>query len=114
MMLTATSDGWRVYVQEQNYFDRTVDVFLIQDFGGDRYRVLQPDMTTMEMRKDEAVRAGTVKPTFQLLPEQLQALADGLADKGFLPKQRRFAEEITLLRDHLEDMRRLVFKKETP
>ena len=45
--------------------------------------------------------------------EQLQALADGLADKGFKTTSDSKAEGLLeATRAHLEDMRKIVFKKE--
>ena len=47
--------------------------------------------------------------------EQLQGIVQGLWDYGFRPnveQERRYENELELKTKHLEDMRRLVFKKE--
>ena len=44
----------------------------------------------------------------------LQAMMDGLWKRGLRPKDRRYEMEIELKDQHLQDMRRLVFKEQTP
>lgn len=104
-------ENWRAWVQIRDYA-WTVDVYLIQEFTFGRVRFLQPDGSTREQDSNEAIR-DEIKPTFRLRKDQIQSLVDGLADKGFLPSGRRFQQESDLMRAHLEDMRRLVFKEST-
>lgn len=40
----------------------------------------------------------------------MQAIMDGLWEHGFRPKDRRYENEASLMKNHLEDMRKLVFK----
>lgn len=101
-------ENWVAWVQVRDYA-WAVDVYLVQRFGGGRVRFLQPNGTTMEQADDEVVR-DDVSPTFRLRRDQIQALVDGLADKGFTADGRRFPKEMDLMKAHLEDMRKLVFK----
>ena len=102
-------DNWRAWIQVRDYA-WAVDVYLIQELTHGRVRFLQPDGSTMEQDANEAVR-DSIKPTFRLKRDQIQALVDGLAEKGFTANNRRFPQEADLIKAHLEDMRRLVFKE---
>jgi hypothetical protein len=100
--------NWRAWVNIQEY-SWGVNVYLIQEFAEGRSRFLQPDGTTMEVLAQEAINTDKVKPTFRLRRDQIQGLVDALAEKGFTANNRRFPQEMDLVRAHLEDMRRLVF-----
>lgn len=50
------------------------------------------------------------KPTLELMPQELQGLADALAEKGIKPQEGFLEGKIEATEKHLEDMRKLVFK----
>ena len=50
------------------------------------------------------------KPTLELLPEELQMLADELNKNGFKPQKGFLEGKLEATDKHLEDMRKLVFK----
>jgi hypothetical protein len=53
-----------------------------------------------------------VKPTMRLMPEEAQALMDGLWDAGLRPVGGAgSAGQLDAVKYHLEDMRRLVFRE---
>lgn len=45
-----------------------------------------------------------------LRPEILQGIMDGLWERGVRPKDRRYENELDLMKNHLEDMRRIALK----
>src|SRR5262245_48757752 len=102
--------SWRAWIREEP-FAWGMEVFLFHEFAPGRIRILQPDGSTLERSSYEPLDSA-IQATFRLTREQLQSVADGLAEKGIVPNQRRFAQEIDLMENHLEDMRRLVFKLE--
>lgn len=51
-----------------------------------------------------------VRPTIELDPEELQELANVLAENGFKPKEGFLEGKLVATEKHLEDMRKLVFK----
>lgn len=98
--------GWRVFLTEREGWRDGWELRAICRGGPGKMRVLYPDQTLREVEK------GVIVEPFAVLPEEsLQSLADVLYAKGFRPKARRYEEEAALLRAHLEDMRRLVFKE---
>ena len=107
------SDGWRLFLSSRE-FDRLWQVYLIRDVGNGRNIVLQRDGSTVT--KEANFAYDDISPTFLLTAEQIQAVTDGLAEKGFVPKERRYEAEMGLMKNHLNDMRRLVFQnvKEAP
>lgn len=72
------------------------------------YQILGPDLTVKQIGQGEFYDG---PPTLRLRPEMLQALADALYKHGIHPQERRFSQEMDLVKAHLADMRRLVFKK---
>lgn len=50
-------------------------------------------------------------PSFTLERDQIQAFMDTLWEMGARPKARRFDDEMKLMDNHLQDMRRLVFTR---
>lgn len=69
--------------------------------------VLQPDGQFVRLKAGESIP----KPSLVLQSEHLRAIFQGLWDGGFRPKDRRYESEIDLLKDHLQDMKRLVFER---
>ena len=58
----------------------------------------------------EGVPPANIKPTLELEPEQLQALADELDNIGYKPQKGFIEGKLLATETHLEDMRKLVFK----
>lgn len=104
---------WRAWL-EFTFWREGYDVYLFQAFGENRLRILQPDGSTIEQDKHAVVDRQNVKPFIHLDRDQLQALVDALGDKGIVAHGRRHEEETALLKDHLRDMRTLVFKGKAP
>lgn len=76
-------------------------------------RYTQPDKTEI-LRNDkwEQVdpQGAEIKPTLELLPEELQELAEALSENGFKPREGFLEGKLGATEKHLEDMRKLVFK----
>ena len=68
----------------------------------------------MEMLDGRVIKKGALgksfKPTLELEPEQLQALADELDKIGYKPQKGFMEGKLSATEKHLEDMRDLVFK----
>ena len=76
---------------------------------GDRIEVMFGDTVTA-YQMGEAI---SDKPTLRLSDELLQELANALDKAGFKPKEGYLEGKLTATEKHLEDMRTLVFEKET-
>ncbi len=106
-MKFAELGGWEVYLRDLDYAHR-VDLMILRRENNE-IQVLQADGSISKFSDQELV-AVDIPPTAKLRPEMLQAFADALYARGIQPRSRRFQEEQDLLKAHLEDMRRLVFK----
>lgn len=61
---------------------------------------------------EERVEGEYIEPTFKLSPEATQRLMDGLWKEGFRPTEGTgSAGSLKATQEHLNDMRRIVFKK---
>jgi len=83
------------------------DVFIWRNCGG--------ETEVMSGGKMVKISGGDMlpkEPTFSLTPDQLQMLADELANKGFSPTKEYISGRLEATIDHLEDMRKLVFKEQ--
>jgi len=95
---------WDIAIEESVYREAT-KIFI--------FRKTQVD------GKDQLLQAdGTIKlvgpadldpePTMRLTDGMIQGLFNALWDRGHRPKDRRYEKELDLMRNHLEDMRKIV------
>jgi len=103
------STGWQVCIEPRDYQDHFALVIYRKMKNG-KTHVLNKDMTTIETIS-ENMPIDPNKCEIKLSPEILQALCDSLDEFGIHPKSRRYKKEVDLMKYHLEDMRRLVFRK---
>lgn len=95
-------ENWTIRIIDVGYrFTRDVFVFR-KTLGGTEF--LQGD--TITFVPEGSAEQG--KPSFQLNPEQLQALADELAQVGFKPQKGFIEGKLQATEDHLKDMRTLL------
>lgn len=89
----------------------TTKCALVEDRGEDRAAVFLWNNTfkTLEQGEDAPPEA-----FLRVSQSMLQGMMDSLWGKGYRPKYRRFDTEMTLVKAHLEDMRKLVFKESQP
>ena len=107
--------NWHVSIQPQQY-GRDYE-FWMDLVRGNKAEVLQPDGSMREIGLFTSVNEPDgPKPTAILPRESLGSIMDALWEMGVRPKDRRYEEELDLLREqlaiqtkHLEDMRALVF-----
>jgi hypothetical protein len=87
-------DGVRILLEESS------------DFG--RRRVVEP----MQLSLKEVQQGDPLEPTMTLDANAAQSLIDALWDAGLRPTEARYPNDhVNALRDHLADMRKLVFKE---
>lgn len=81
---------------------------LIEEPGMDgQRRVVEP----MQLTLKEVQRGDYCEPTMQLDAMAAQSLMDALWEAGLRPTEARYPNDhVNALRDHLADMRKLVFK----
>ena len=97
-------DNWVIKIVDVGY-TYTRDVFIFRrSIGGAEF--IQNDGTALFVAEGSVERP---KPTIQLDPEALQALADELSHVGYKPQKGFIEGKLTATEKHLEDMRRLVF-----
>lgn len=98
---------WQVYIQH-NYMSARIDVYMYKVLENKERAILNNEgsLTVIE-------QGGDIKPfiTINIGEEHIfQAMADELHKHGYHPKERRYVKENELLKQHLQDMRSLVFK----
>lgn len=95
-------DNWTIRIIDKGYkFTRDVYIFRRVP-GGTEF--LTGDNTLKTFKEGEAVD----KPTLELEPEQLQALADELAKVGYAPQKGFLQGKLEATEKHLKDMRTLL------
>lgn len=97
---------WSFRFQHDLATDR-INCLLIRRETQGETTVLQPNGTFIRVKSGERIQ----DPSFILEYEHLQAILQGLWDGGLRPKDKRYETEIDLLKDHLADMKRLVFER---
>jgi len=95
---------WEIGFEESIY--RTeIKVLIWKHLGNGKDLLLRPggEFETVESN------AEIPGPSFTLLPGMVQGLMDALWKRGVRPKDVRYERELDLMKNHLEDMRDLVF-----
>jgi len=84
-------------------FKRTVEVWLWQE---------RPDGGSDVIQGDMVVRVGIgeslPRPSFELFPEQLEALAEALNERGISPSRQYVEGKLEATERHLSDTRKLL------
>ena len=107
--------GWKVCLRYDPQF-RGVNLWMLGDNKDGTMDIVNPmAMVVTTVNWNERLP----EPTLQFRGDNalsfLQSLAEGLAESGFHPKEIEASnKQIEALKNHLEDMRRLVFKEWFP
>lgn len=100
--------GWKVAIEDM-MFQRGYKVSVYQHFG-DKIQLLKVnkkgDFETVDL--EPAVRAGEDEFTFKLPINDLQPIMKALWDKGVRPEDKRYENEIELLKNHIKDLQKLL------
>lgn len=100
----------KIYLRQVDYADKT-DLYLVDERDGKKYFAEPMDLIFKTVNDSEIV-----KPTLELsgyvAREFLPALSQALSESGYRPKTDE-GKQIEALKYHLEDLRTLVFKKES-
>jgi hypothetical protein len=99
--------GWDCHLRRAyNSFDYLIS-FIKEDKDG--HTLLLSDL-----KKTKHVKFGEEcnEYTIRINSEMLKDVFDKLWEDGVRPKDRRYENEMSIINNHLQDMRKLVFKKE--
>jgi hypothetical protein len=99
---------WEMIIQDDNT-KLEINIYMIKQTREVSYYLSQDGIKKFDPEKE-------VEPLLKIKRDSqdiFQAMADGLYERGITPKARRFNEEMKLKDDHLQDMRKLVFKDKT-
>jgi len=96
-------DNWIIKIVDKGY-KTSRDVYIFRR-GLNGTEFMRGDNTT-ETIADRGV--APEKPTLELEPEQLQALADELANVGYKPQKGFLEGKLEAMQDHLKDVRTLL------
>ena len=98
---------WKFYCFEDWQSCGEISCMLMRRDENGMRSVFQPDGIIRHLPIGDPIE----KPSFMFKPSHLQALMDGLWERGIRPKDRRYENELELKDAHLQDMRKLVFKE---
>lgn len=106
-------EGWNVIIRYDQEFDHT-NVWLVKQMGHERVVVNPVDLA---MTRELGVNEMPPEPTLAFHGNEahqfLQELTNALVESGFKPDElKALSGELDAVQNHLEDMRRLVFKPE--
>ena len=105
--------GWRVSIESRDYQDAfALRIYRFRD--DDKVEILQNDLETVQTVSRHDSKVYDDKSEILFSPQILQAICNALDSYGFHPQDRRYQKEMDLVKSHLEDMRKLVFKKDYP
>ena len=109
-MSEGSSGNIKVYLGQRMH-DRTVEIFIFNNQFGQENALAKPIELVMEPFKDE--RDGKiVPPTMEIHRDLMQAIVDAAYLNGFKPTTMpESAQELSAVKYHLEDMRKIAFKK---
>jgi hypothetical protein len=82
-------------------------LMLYRKLPNNRIEYLQPDGLIRTIDEGTDMEGCT---TLELLPEQMQAFANGLSDMGINPQKEYIEGKLEATSAHLEDMRKIVFE----
>lgn len=97
-------ENWRVKIVDVGY-KVSKEIFIFRRLPNGKTEILQEGGV---ITSDYGVAP---KPTIELYPEMLQELANELSNSGFKPKEGYMEGKLLATEKHLEDMRKIVFKK---
>jgi hypothetical protein len=98
-------NGWHCEIRRATRsFDEEITFW--KENGND-CDVLQSDLKTIKTFKPGTEFNGC---TLRLDEEKLELIFNRLWENGFRPKDRRYENEMSIINNHLQDMRKLVFK----
>ncbi len=101
--------NWKVQIKD-SIARYGKDIFIYRNIGG-KTEIYHSDETVTIFDEGSAIDS---KPTIYLDDDMLQQLADLLDKNGFKPQKGFIEGKLESTENHLEDMRRLVFKNHTP
>lgn len=96
-------ENWIVRIIDKGY-TITRDVYIYRIINGAK-EFIQNDGTCLRLSEGSAEQP---KPTLELNPEALQALADELAQVGYKPQKGFIEGKLEATERHLEDTRKLL------
>ena len=108
-------EGWNVIVRYDAAF-AGVNVWLIYRQGSKEVVVQPVDLTmTVDLAPNEVIPEPTLRFQGNDAHQFLQGLTEGLVGAGFKPDELKASDkQVAAIKDHLEDMRLLVFKERLP
>lgn len=100
------NNQWQVKIRENSYMlGKDMYIFRLTPRGRE---ILNKDGTITDYENGMAI---PLEPFMHLEQDMLQGLADALNENGIKPQQGFIEGKLEATEKHLEDMRRLVFKK---
>lgn len=113
---TEMETGWRVVVRYDHDFHGVAIWFMKTNEDGSRHLVQPINMTiTTEYHEYEMFPEPTIRIDARYAHEFLQSLASGLIEAGYIPDQLKAKNgEIEALKEHLNDMRAIVYNALLP
>lgn len=110
--------GWRVWLAERPDKAFAIEVRIYHDDQDGTTTVLVPNPKGTDFLKKKFNRHQSYlvnEPTFMLEGNMAQSLMDSMWKIGVRPNSgRRYEEEMALVKNHLDDMRTLVFEHPKP
>jgi hypothetical protein len=98
--------GWDCHIRKAFHsFD--YEIVFSKQVSNDEYEILQPDLKSVKKIKIGAAYDGS---TIRLSRDMVKDMFNALWDDGIRPKERRYETEMSLVNNHLQDMRKLVFE----
>ena len=99
--------GKWVFATQDNFLNGGIDCLLFSQENSGHRSVMNPNGSFTRLPVGDPAKS----PSMTLSYTQLQAIMDGLWERGVRPQDRRFDNEVTLIKDHLNDLKRLVFER---
>lgn len=103
------SNEWRVRIYEDPNYE-TFSFFMASTSPGD-VRMYVSDVSGGKVTQEIKKEGDAIKPCMTLTKGMMQALFTALQGQGMKPVEQSFVEgKFEATKEHLEDMRKLVFK----
>lgn len=99
-------ENWNIRIRDCGY-KSTREVYIYRRGINGQIEYLQGDGIIKCFSEGSAI---DVKPVIELTPEMMQALSDELSSIGYKPQKGFLEGKIQATENHLDDMRKLVFK----
>lgn len=102
-------DEWRLS-QGDDYFNETIGIYIIHHSGDGRRSVAKP--VVIELDEVALSEGRIIDPSMRIDTENAQGIFQQLWDRGYRPKNGESSmAHVEAMKYHLEDMRKLAFKK---